>query len=129
MFNLCLFIFIFYAVGHSAKIILFGSSKKRPQRTASKGGSVKSRSVQYKKHAAKPKITKIPLSKTGRTRKIPCVLNFLIKYLILMWKLQSKSKATESRRPLKSAGLPLLLGQSLFCLPKAEASLPQVLTS
>ncbi len=123
MFNLCLFIFIFYAVGHSAKVILFGNAKKR-RRTAARV-----RSVQYRKQTAKPKITKIPISKTGRTRKAPCVLNFFIKYLILMWKLQSKSKATESRRPLKSAGLPLLLDQSLFCLPKAEAMHLQVLTS
>ena len=60
MLNLCIFIFILYAVSYSVKVILFGSKRKSRRTQSSKPNAVRTRRVQsttvrpLKKQTAKP---------------------------------------------------------------------------
>ena len=73
MLNLCVFIFVIYAVSYSAKVILFGKSGKKQKKaycTARSATAVKNTAPQRRKRS-KPNIVKIRQTKAGRMGKAP----------------------------------------------------------
>ena len=64
MFNFCLFIFVFYAVSNSARVILFGNKKRK--RKVIQRRNVRSRAIKRKNN-----LIYINTQKTGRKGKIP----------------------------------------------------------
>ena len=73
MLNLCVFIFVIYAVSYSAKVILFGKSDKKQKKaycTARSATAVKNTTPQRRKRS-KPNIVKIKQTKAGRIGKAP----------------------------------------------------------
>ena len=130
MLNLCVFIFVIYAVSYSAKVILFGKSgrkRKKAYYSAKRATAQASISNQSRKHR-NPNVVKIRQAKAGRMGKAP-VRPVIFIYLELWLLFRSKSTAKASRRLLKSADLPLPQGQSRFCLPARAGLSLQALTS
>ena len=130
MLNLCVFIFVIYAVSYSAKVILFGQSGKKHRKAccSAKRATALTNIKPQRCKRSNPNIVKIKQTKSGRMGKAP-VRPVIFIYSELWLRFQSKSTAKASRRLLKSADLPLRQGQSRFCLPaKAGLSL-QSLTS
>ena len=73
MLNLCVFIFVIYAVSYSAKTILFGKLGKKQKKaycTARSATAVKNTTPQRRKRS-KPNIVKIKQTKAGRMGKSP----------------------------------------------------------
>ena len=73
MLNLCVFIFVVYAVSYSAKAILFGKLGKKQKKaycTARSATAVKNTAPQRRKRS-KPNIVKIKQTKAGRMGKAP----------------------------------------------------------
>lgn len=73
MLNLCVFIFVIYAVSYSAKVILFGQSGKKHRKacySARSATAVKNTTPQRRKRS-KPNIVKIKQTKAGRMGKSP----------------------------------------------------------
>ena len=130
MLNLCVFIFVIYAVSYSAKVILSGQSGKKHRKAccSAKRATALTNIKPQRCKRSNPNIVKIKQTKSGRMGKAP-VRPVIFIYSELWLRFQSKSTAKASRRLLKSADLPLRQGQSRFCLPaKAGLSL-QSLTS
>lgn len=130
MLNLCVFIFVIYAVSYSAKAILFGKFGKKQKKAycSAKHATVQANTATQPHKRRKPNAVQIRQTKAGRMGKAP-VRPVIFIYSELWLLFRSKSTAKASRRLLKSADLPLRQGQSRFCLPaKAGLSL-QSLTS
>ncbi|WP_294468004.1 hypothetical protein [uncultured Ruminococcus sp.] len=73
MLNLCVFIFVIYAVSYSAKVILFGKSGKKQKKaycSAKRATAQASITNQPHKHR-KPNVVKIRQTKAGRMGKAP----------------------------------------------------------
>ncbi|MCI2112573.1 hypothetical protein [Ruminococcus sp.] len=73
MLNLCVFIFVIYAVSYSAKVILFGKSgrkRKKAYCSAKRATAQASITNQSHKHR-KPSVVKIRQTKAGRMGKSP----------------------------------------------------------
>lgn len=130
MLNFCVFIFVIYAVSYSAKVILFGKAGRERKRAycSSKTATTSTVISSQRQKRSKPNIVKIKQTKAGRMGKSP-VRPVILIYSELWLRFRSKSTATASRRLLKSADLPLRLGQSQFCLPEAANLSLQALTS
>lgn len=83
MLNLCVFIFVIYAVGYSAKVILFGKSGKKQKKaycSAKSATAQASKATQPHKHR-KPNAVKIRQTKAGRMRKAPVRPVVLVSYI------------------------------------------------
>ncbi|GEM_PF-3957181 len=73
MLNLCVFIFVIYAVSYSAKVILFGKSGKKQKKaycSAKRATAQASKATQPHKHR-KPNAVQIRQTKAGRMGKAP----------------------------------------------------------
>lgn len=73
MLNLCVFIFVIYAVSYSAKTILFGKSGKKQKKAycaARSATAVKNTTPQRRKRS-NPNIVNIRQTKAGRMGKSP----------------------------------------------------------
>lgn len=130
MLNLCVFIFVIYAVSYSAKAILFGKSGKKQKKAycTARNATVQTNIKPQRRKRSKPNIVKIKQTKAGRMGKSP-VRPVVFIYAELKLQFRSKSTAKVSRRLLKSADLPLRQGQSRFCLPARAGLSLQALTS
>lgn len=130
MLNLCVFIFVIYAVSYSAKVILFGKSSKKQKKAycTARNATVQTNIKPQRRKRSKPNIVKIKQTKAGRMGKSP-VRPVVFIYAELKLQFRSKSTAKVSRRLLKSADLPLRQGQSRFCLPARAGLSLQALTS
>ncbi|MGN1433632.1 MAG: hypothetical protein ACI4XI_08020 [Ruminococcus sp.] len=73
MLNLCVFIFIIYAVSYSAKVILFGKSGRKSKKAyCSAKRATAQASISTKPHKRrKPNVVKIRQTKAGRMGKAP----------------------------------------------------------
>lgn len=89
MLNLCVFIFVIYAVSYSAKAILFGKSGKKQKKaycTARSATAVKNTTPQRRKRS-NPNIVKIKQTKSGRMGKSPVrpvLFQFCIDIIIML---------------------------------------------
>lgn len=89
MLNLCVFIFVVYAVSYSAKAILFGKLGKKQKKaycTARSATAVKNTTPQRRK-LSKPNIVKIKQTKAGRMGKSPVrpvLFQFCIDIIIML---------------------------------------------
>ena len=73
MLNLCVFIFVIYAVGYSAKVILFGKSGKKQKKAycSTKHSKAEANTVQQQRRRKNPSVVKIRKTKAGRMGKAP----------------------------------------------------------
>ena len=73
MLNLCVFIFVFYAVSYSAKAILFGKSGKKQKKAycSARSTTAKTNITPQRRKLSKPNIVKIKQTKSGRMGKTP----------------------------------------------------------
>lgn len=73
MLNLCIFIFVIYAVSYSAKVILFGQSGKKHRKACctAKRATVQANTATQPRKRSKPSIVKIKQTKAGRMGKSP----------------------------------------------------------
>ena len=73
MLNLCVFIFVVYAVSYSAKAILFGKASKRRKKSycSSKIATTSTVISSQRQKLSKPNIVKIKQTKAGRMGKSP----------------------------------------------------------
>lgn len=83
MLNLCVFIFVIYAVSYSAKVILFGQADKKHRKaccSAKRATAQASKATQPHKHR-KPNAVKIRQKKAGRMGKAPVRPVVLVSYI------------------------------------------------
>ena len=73
MLNLCVFIFVIYAVSYSAKVILFGKSSKKQKKgyCTARNATVQTNIKPQRRKHSKPNIVKIKQTKSGRMGKSP----------------------------------------------------------
>ena len=73
MLNLCVFIFVIYAVSYSAKAILLGKSSKKQKKgyCAARNTTDKTNITPQRCKRSKPNIVKIKQTKAGRMGKTP----------------------------------------------------------
>ena len=73
MLNLCVFIFVIYAVSYSAKVILFGKSGKKQKKAycSAKRATVQANISNQPHKRRKPNVVKIRQTKAGRIGKAP----------------------------------------------------------
>ncbi len=71
MLNLCVFIFLIYAVSYSAKVILFGRKVKNQSRVccSARSTTAETNTTQQRRKLSKPSIVKIRQTKAGRKGK------------------------------------------------------------
>lgn len=71
MLNLCVFIFLIYAVSYSAKVILFGRKIKNQNRVccSARSTTAETNTTQQRRKLSKPSIVKIRQTKAGRKGK------------------------------------------------------------
>lgn len=76
MLNLCVFVFIIYAVSYSAKVILFGRKVKNQSRVccSARSTTAETNTTPKQRKLSKPSIVKIRQTKAGRKGKSPYVL-------------------------------------------------------
>lgn len=87
MLNLCVFIFVIYAVSYSAKVILFGKSSKKRKRAycSARNATAKTTIATKQRKRSKPNVVKIRQTKSGRMGKTPVrplFLKFILTYLL-----------------------------------------------
>ena len=73
MLNLCVFIFVVYAVSYSAKAILFGKLGKKQKKAycTARNAKVQTNITPQRRKLSKPNIVKIKQTKSGRMGKSP----------------------------------------------------------
>ena len=73
MLNLCVFIFVIYAVSYSAKAILFGKLGKKQKKAycTARSATAKTNTTPQRRKLSKPNIVKIRQTKSGRMGKSP----------------------------------------------------------
>ena len=73
MLNLCVFIFVIYAVSYSAKAILFGKLGKKQIKAycTARSATAKTNIKPQRRKRSKPNIVKIKQTKAGRMGKSP----------------------------------------------------------
>lgn len=73
MLNLCVFIFVIYAVSYSAKVILFGKSGKKQRKAycTARNATAKTNIKPQRRKRSEPNIVKIRQTKAGRMGKSP----------------------------------------------------------
>ena len=73
MLNLCVFIFVIYAVSYSAKAILFGKSGKKQKKAycSARSTTAKTNITPQRRKRSNPNIVKIKQTKAGRMGKSP----------------------------------------------------------
>ena len=89
MLNLCVFIFVVYAVSYSAKVILFGKASKRRKKSycSSKIATTSTVISSQRQKLSKPNIVKIKQTKAGRMGKSPVrpvLFQFCIDIIIML---------------------------------------------
>ena len=73
MLNLCVFIFVIYAVSYSARVILFGKSDRKRKRAycTSKRSAAETKIEEQRHRRRKPNVVKLSQKKSGRMGKAP----------------------------------------------------------
>ena len=89
MLNLCVFIFVIYAVSYSAKAILFGKTIKKQKKgyCAARNTTDKTNITPQRCKRSKPNIVKIRQTKSGRMGKSPVrpvLFQFCIDIIIML---------------------------------------------
>lgn len=89
MLNLCVFIFVIYAVSYSAKAILFRKSGKKQKKAycSARSTTAKTNITPQRRKRSNPNIVKIKQTKSGRMGKSPVrpvLFQFCIDIIIML---------------------------------------------